>query len=55
MINIIVIIIINLSYFHNIQQARLLWEQELYMPFQYNAVCLFFHTFLSDVSDINTI
>lgn len=33
------------------QSAKLLWEQELYIPFKYNATRTFFHTFPADVRD----
>ncbi|KAG9277180.1 uncharacterized protein si:dkey-197j19.6 isoform X1 [Astyanax mexicanus] len=31
-----------------VKKAKLLWEQELYTPFQYSAPCPFFHTFPGD-------
>ncbi|KAK2862187.1 hypothetical protein Q5P01_001720 [Channa striata] len=39
------------SYFlrlYCVKRAKLLWEQELYIPFQYSATCPFFHTFPAD-------
>ncbi|XP_055365320.1 actin nucleation-promoting factor WAS [Betta splendens] len=35
-----------------VKTAKLLWEQELYVPFQYTAPCAFFHTFPADVSHL---
>ena len=32
------------------QRAKLLWEQELYVPFKYNAARAYFHTFPAEVS-----
>ncbi|XP_056245421.1 actin nucleation-promoting factor WAS [Seriola aureovittata] len=39
------------SYFlrlYCVKRAKLLWEQELYIPFKYTANCTFFHTFPAD-------
>ncbi|XP_040889316.1 wiskott-Aldrich syndrome protein [Toxotes jaculatrix] len=43
------------SYFlrlYCVKRAKLLWEQELYIPFEYTATCSFFHTFPTDEHQI---
>lgn len=37
--------------FPGTQRAKLLWKQELYIPFKYTASRTFFHTFPADVSE----
>lgn len=43
------------SYFlrlYCVQRAKLLWEQELYIPFKYTARCAYFHTFLGEAHQV---